>query len=66
MATFACALSTLRVFMPWTTEAMETGAHFATGFVPFEAQKHQSERKLEGLHVDRKYLMDILSEKVPE
>ena len=60
--------------MPWTTEAMETEAYFAKGFVPHEAQKHLSERKPEGLHVDaehfvvtgRKYLMDILSETVLE
>ena len=60
--------------MPWTTEAVETGGHFAIGFVPHEAQKYQSECKSEGLHVDsehfavtdRKHLMDILSEKLLE
>ena len=46
--------------MPWTTEAVETGGHFAIGFVPHEAQKYQSECRLEGLHVDSEHFAVVV------
>jgi len=46
---FACALNTLRVFMAWTTDAVETRGHFAADTAPGEAKKGQGELKI--LHV---------------
>ena len=50
LATFASALGTLRVFVPWTAEAMETGGRFAAGVVPLEAQKQDSNCQSEARH----------------
>ena len=50
-STFASALGTIRVFVPWTAEALETGGYFAAaGFGQFEAEKQQSNCQSEAQH----------------